>query len=114
MSELDKIECAVIGAGVVGLAVARRLAAEGRDVVVLEAEDAIGTGISSRNSEVIHAGIYYPKDSLKTKLCVAGKKMLVLKVMDGGPNRGETVLTLLEGKERVWHFGELELWRETR
>ena len=45
---------------------------------------------------------------------VAGKKMLVLKVMDGGPNRGETVLTLLEGKERVWHYGELELWRESR
>ena len=45
---------------------------------------------------------------------VAGNKMLVLKVMDGGPNRGETVLTLLEGKERVWHYGELELWRETR
>ena len=76
MSELDKIECAVIGAGVVGLAVARRLAAEGRDVVVLEAEDAIGTGTSSRNSEVIHAGIYYPKDSLKAELCVAGKNML--------------------------------------
>ena len=45
---------------------------------------------------------------------VGGKKMLVLKVMDGGPHRGETVLTLLEGKERVWHYGELELWRETR
>jgi len=45
---------------------------------------------------------------------VAGKKMLVLKIMPGGPNRGETVLTLLEGKERIWHYGELELWRETR
>jgi len=45
---------------------------------------------------------------------VAGKKMLVLEVMDGGPNHGETVRTLLEGKERVWHYGELELWRETR
>ena len=45
---------------------------------------------------------------------VAGKKMLVLKVMDGGSHRGETVVTLLEGKERTWHYGELELWRETR
>ena len=76
MSEMDKIDCAVIGAGVVGLAVARALAAEGREVIVLEAEDAIGTGTSSRNSEVIHAGIYYPKDSLKAELCVTGKKML--------------------------------------
>jgi len=76
LSELDKIDCAVIGAGVVGLAVARAMAAEGRDVIVLESEDAIGTGTSSRNSEVIHAGIYYPKDSLKALLCVAGKKML--------------------------------------
>ncbi len=76
MSQIDKIECAVIGAGVIGLAVARRLAAEGRDVIVLESENAIGTGTSSRNSEIIHAGIYYPKDSLKAELCVAGKKML--------------------------------------
>jgi L-2-hydroxyglutarate oxidase LhgO len=76
LSELDKIDCAVIGAGVVGLAVARAMAAEGRDVIVLEAEDAIGTGTSSRNSEVIHAGIYYPKGSLKAELCVAGKNFL--------------------------------------
>jgi L-2-hydroxyglutarate oxidase LhgO len=73
---LDKIECAVIGAGVVGLAIARALAMSGREVVILESEDAIGTGTSSRNSEVIHAGIYYPKDSLKAKLCVAGKHKL--------------------------------------
>lgn len=69
----DMVDCIVIGAGVVGLAVARRLALGGRDVVVLEAADAIGTETSSRNSEVIHAGIYYAKDSLKAKLCVAGK-----------------------------------------
>ncbi len=54
----EKVDCAVIGAGVVGLAVARALALAGREVVVLEAADAIGTGISARNSEVIHAGIY--------------------------------------------------------
>src|SRR6185436_19745348 len=72
----ERIECAVIGAGVVGLAVARRLALAGREVVVLEAETAFGTHASSRNSEVIHAGIYYPTNSLKARLCVAGRKAL--------------------------------------
>jgi L-2-hydroxyglutarate oxidase LhgO len=72
----EQVDCVVIGAGVIGLAVARALALEGRDVIVLEAEDAIGTSTSSRNSEVIHAGIYYPTGSLKAKLCVAGKQML--------------------------------------
>ena len=60
----------------VGLAVARALAQAGREVVILEAEDAIGTHTSSRNSEVIHAGIYYPKGSLKARSCVAGKELL--------------------------------------
>jgi L-2-hydroxyglutarate oxidase LhgO len=72
----EKVECVVIGAGVVGLAVARELARRGRDTLVLEAEDAIGTGTSSRNSEVIHAGIYYPPGSAKARLCVAGKHLL--------------------------------------
>ena len=76
MSSFDKIECAVIGAGVIGLAVARQLAIKGREVVILESESAIGTGTSSRNSEVIHAGIYYPEESLKAKLCVRGKELL--------------------------------------
>ena len=73
---MDKVECVVIGAGVVGLAVARALAQAGREVVILEAEDAIGTHTSSRNSEVIHAGIYYPKGSLKARACVAGRLRL--------------------------------------
>jgi len=73
---MEKIDCAVIGAGVIGLAVARRLAAEGREVLILEAGDAFGTGISARNSEVIHAGIYYPAGSLKARLCVAGRRLL--------------------------------------
>jgi len=73
---LDKVDCIVIGAGVVGLAVARALALQGREVMVLEAANAIGTGTSSRNSEVIHAGIYYPQGSLKAQLCVQGKPML--------------------------------------
>jgi len=73
---MDKIEAVVIGAGVVGLAVARGLALAGREVVILEAEDAIGTHTSSRNSEVIHAGIYYPAGSLKARSCVAGRRLL--------------------------------------
>ena len=72
----ERIDCVVIGAGVVGLAVARELALAGREVIVLEAEKSIGNHTSSRNSEVIHAGIYYPKGSLKARLCVAGKKRL--------------------------------------
>jgi L-2-hydroxyglutarate oxidase LhgO len=73
---VERLDALVIGAGVVGLAVARALALAGREVVVLEREGAIGTGTSSRNSEVIHAGIYYPAGSLKAKLCVQGKAML--------------------------------------
>lgn len=72
----DEVDCAVIGAGVVGLAVARALALQGREVLVLEAAGAIGTQTSSRNSEVIHAGIYYPAGSLKARLCVEGRAML--------------------------------------
>ncbi len=72
----EDVQTVVIGAGVVGLAVARALARSGREVVVLETEDAIGTATSSRNSEVIHAGIYYRKDSVKARLCVRGKHML--------------------------------------
>ena len=72
----DFVECIVIGAGVVGLAVARALALSGREVMVLEAASTIGSGTSSRNSEVIHAGIYYPPGSLKARLCVQGKRML--------------------------------------
>jgi L-2-hydroxyglutarate oxidase LhgO len=73
---VDRVDAVVIGAGIVGLAVARELAMAGREVVILEAEDAIGTHTSSRNSEVIHAGIYYPKGSLKARACVAGKHLL--------------------------------------
>ena len=72
----DRVHCVVVGAGVVGLAVARALALSGREVLLLEIADGIGTGTSSRNSEVIHAGIYYPHGSLKATLCVAGKQAL--------------------------------------
>jgi len=73
---VDRVDAVVIGAGLVGLAVARRLATAGREVVILEAEDAIGTHTSSRNSEVVHAGIYYPQGSLKARACVEGRQRL--------------------------------------
>jgi len=73
---MDKIETLVVGAGVVGLAIARQLALLGHQVVVAEAEKNFGSGVSSRNSGVIHAGIYYPAGSLKAKFCVAGREKL--------------------------------------
>jgi L-2-hydroxyglutarate oxidase LhgO len=80
MKNEELLDCIVIGAGVVGLAVARALALSprfaGQELMVLEAANAIGTGTSSRNSEVIHAGIYYPTGSLKAQLCVQGRAML--------------------------------------
>lgn len=71
-----QIEAVVVGAGVVGLAVARLLAIAGREVIVLEAEGLIGSHTSSRNSEVIHAGIYYPPGSAKARLCVRDKRLI--------------------------------------
>ena len=72
----ERVEAVVLGAGVVGLAVARALALSGREVLILDAAEAIGTVTSSRNSEVVHAGIYYPAGSLKARFCVAGKQAL--------------------------------------
>lgn len=73
---MDHVDCVVVGAGVVGLACARALALGGRQTIVLEQEPGIGRGISSRNSEVIHAGIYYPAGSLKARLCVRGRELI--------------------------------------
>lgn len=73
---MDSIDAVVIGAGVLGLAVAREIARAGKEVLIIEREAAIGTHTSSRNSEVIHAGIYYPPGSLKAKLCVEGRDRL--------------------------------------
>ncbi len=81
---VDRVDCVVIGAGVVGLAVARQIALSGREVLILEARDAIGTQTSARSSEVIHAGLYYPKGSLKARLCVEGKVMLYRYCADRG------------------------------
>src|SRR6516164_6478028 len=85
---MDSIEAVVIGAGVVGLAIARELAARGHDTLILEAAAGIGAGASSRNSEVIHAGLYYPPGSLKARLCVAGRDQLYAYCQERGiPHR---------------------------
>lgn len=81
---MDSIETVIVGAGVIGLAVGRKLALSGKEVLVLESEDAFGTGTSSRNSEVIHAGIYYPAGSLKARLCIEGRKLLYDYCIDRG------------------------------
>ena len=85
---METVDCVVIGAGVVGLAVARALALAGREVIVLEAADGIGTETSSRNSVVIHAGIYYPRDSLMARTCVEGRRKLYVYCQEHGvPHR---------------------------
>jgi L-2-hydroxyglutarate oxidase LhgO len=73
---MDYFETVIVGAGVIGLAVARELALRGREVLILEAEAAAGTSTSSRNSGVIHAGLYYPPGSLRARLCVSGRRAL--------------------------------------
>src|SRR5438132_8181803 len=75
-ADMDKVDCVIVGAGVVGLAIARRLAQAGREVIVLEATEGIGTITSSRNSEVIHAGIYYRAGSLMAQTCVGSTPAL--------------------------------------
>lgn len=85
---METVDCIVVGAGVVGLATARALARAGREVIILEAAGSIGQGISSRSSEVIHAGIYYQTGLLKTRVCVAGRDMLYRFCTDFGvPHR---------------------------
>jgi L-2-hydroxyglutarate oxidase LhgO len=99
---MDKVECVVIGAGVVGLAIARQLAMSGREVIVLEAQDTIGTETSSRNSEVIHAGIYYPTGSLKARSCVQGKQLLYAYCAEHGvPHRRCGKLIVATGEEQT-------------
>ena len=109
---MDRVGCVVIGAGVVGLACARALAMAGHEVVVLEKADMIGTETSARNSEVIHAGIYYKKDSAKARLCVKGRDMMYAYCASHGINHrncgklivatDDSQVSLLEGiKERA-------------
>jgi L-2-hydroxyglutarate oxidase LhgO len=98
----DAVECVVIGAGVVGLAVARALARAGREVMVLDKERWIGSESSSRNSEVIHAGLHYPKDSLKARFCVAGRDLLYAYCAERGiPHRRLGKLTVAGRDEEI-------------
>ncbi len=98
---MDRVDCVVVGAGVVGLAIARRLALSGREVIVLEAAEGIGTVTSSRNSEVIHAGIYYKAGSLMARFCVSGKRALYRYCDDHGvPHRNcGKLIVATSGKE---------------
>ena len=106
---MNSVECLVIGAGVIGLAIARALARAGREVVVVEAENGIGAGISSRNSEVIHAGIYYPTGLTKTHLCVEGKEMLYRFCRDYGvPHRRCGKLIVAANESEVAGLAALE------
>ena len=116
----ERVDCVVIGAGVVGLACARSVALAGRDVIVLERAEAIGTETSSRHSEVIHAGIYYPAGSLKARFCVEGKRAMY-RFMDerGIPYKRigklivatskDQVPALLEIKQRAEKNGVMDL-----
>lgn len=105
---MDQVECIVIGAGVVGLAVGRALALSGREVVVLETADAIGTGISSRNSEVIHAGIYYEPGSLKAELCVEGRDALYAFCASHGVGHARIGKLIVAGRaDEVGHLEKL-------
>ncbi|MBV8094485.1 MAG: NAD(P)/FAD-dependent oxidoreductase [Acetobacteraceae bacterium] len=99
---METVDCVVVGAGVIGLAVARALALAGREVIVLEATEGIGTETSSRNSEVIHAGIYYPAGSLMARFCVAGKKALYAYCRDRGvpfANCGKLIVATSETED---------------
>jgi len=98
---MDRVDALVIGAGVVGLAVGAELARHGRETVVVEAEAAIGQGVSSRNSEVIHAGLYYAAGSAKARLCVRGKELLYAFCAEHGvPHRRCGKLIVATGAEQ--------------
>jgi L-2-hydroxyglutarate oxidase LhgO len=102
----ESVDCIVIGAGVVGLAVARVLAQSGREVIILESADMIGTETSSRNSEVIHAGIYYPVGSLKAQFCIDGKNALYRYCAEHGvPHRrcGKIIVATAEDQVPAMH-----------
>ena len=106
---MESVDAIVVGAGVVGLAVARELARAGHETIILEAEDAIGTHTSSRNSEVIHAGIYYPKGSLKARACVAGKELLYeYCVAHGVPHRRSGKLIVATDPSQIEELEQIQ------
>jgi L-2-hydroxyglutarate oxidase LhgO len=101
MKSAPDIDVLVVGAGVIGLAIARELANAGRDVLVVEAESAPGTGVSSRSSEVIHAGVYYPAGTLKAKLCVEGRKALYEYCAQRGVPHAQSGKLIVAAQERT-------------
>lgn len=110
---MDHIDVVVVGAGVVGLAIAREIAMHGKAVLLVEKEYSFGMSTSSRNSEVIHAGIYYPKDSLKANLCVQGNRLLYSYAKERGVpfnNYGKLIVACTEDEqvtlEQVWHHAQ--------
>jgi L-2-hydroxyglutarate oxidase LhgO len=108
---MDYVDTIVVGAGVVGLAVGRVMAQRGESVIVLEAETHFGTGISSRNSEVIHAGIYYPVGSLKAQTCVEGKRRLYDYLATRAvPYRNCGKLIVATTGEQVAELEKIEAW----
>ncbi len=109
----DRVECLVVGAGVVGLAIARALAQGGREVVILERNEAIGMETSSRNSEVVHAGIYYPPNSMKARLCVRGRHLLYDYCRSHGiAARAIGKLIVAAESEQIPDLGKLQLRAE--
>ena len=123
---MDNVDVVIVGAGVVGLAIARSLGAAGREVLILEAADGFGTGTSSRNSEVIHAGIYYPRGSLKARFCVSGRDRLYAFCEQHGVEHrrsGKLIVATSDGQlselQRIQAAArgngvELELWEASR
>jgi L-2-hydroxyglutarate oxidase LhgO len=110
---MERIDCVIVGAGVIGLAIARRLAQAGREVIVLEAAEAIGTVTSSRNSEVIHAGIYYKAGSLMARMCVAGKHALYDYCNDHGiPHRNCGKLIVATSAKETERLGSIRAHAE--
>ena len=106
---MDAVETVIVGAGVVGLALGRALALAGKEVLVLESEDAFGTGTSSRNSEVIHAGIYYPAGSLKARLCVTGRHMLYAYCLERGiPHQRCGKLIVATAHDQIERLNEIQ------
>src|SRR5471032_2637690 len=101
--ESFEAEAVVIGAGAVGLAIARQLALSGLDTMILEKNDHIGMEISARNSEVIHAGIYYPQGSLNARLCVAGRRLLYdFCAAHGLPHKAIGKLIVAHAGQEAW------------
>jgi L-2-hydroxyglutarate oxidase LhgO len=105
---MNDLDCVVAGAGVVGLAIGRALALQGREVMVLEAASSIGTGTSSRSSEVIHGGMYYPQGSLKAQLCVEGRKLFYAYAAERGvPHKQCGKLIVATSPAQVAHLEKI-------